>query len=105
MLLGLPAKGCCLHQALVSWVELKVFLCYPGWELRLGLTSHPSEATLRKPDFLLRCRRLPFTGWESSPGLCSSVPLVASADAGFVDLCTPEPGLRAELEKRGKWVP
>lgn len=38
-------------------------------------------------------------------GLCSSVPLVASADAGFVDLCTPEPGLRAELEKRGKWVP
>lgn len=36
---------------------------------------------------------------------CSSVPLVASADARFVDLCTPEPGLRAELEKRGKWVP
>lgn len=35
---------------------------------------------------------------------CSSVPLVASAHVRFVDLCSPEPGLRAELGRRGKWV-
>lgn len=66
---GSACQGLLFAPSSQSWVELKVFLCYPGWELRLGLTSHPSEATLRNPDFLLRCRRLPFTGWESSPGL------------------------------------
>lgn len=66
---GSACQGLLFAPSSQSWVELKVFLCSPGWELRLGLTSHPSEATLRKPDFLLRCRRLPFTGWESPPGL------------------------------------
>lgn len=97
MPLGLPAKGCCLHQALIlGWTE--------------GIFLVPRRRGAAGP-------HLPFF-WGDTEGnqsffwgvagcllqngsllrvFPSSVPLVASAGERFVDLCTPEPGMRAEL--------
>lgn len=89
MLLGLPAEGGCLHQALKSCV-LMVPFWYSGLELQLG-------------------PHLPFL-WRDTEGnkvffwgvigcllrngsllrvLCSSAPLVATAGARFVDVHSP----------------
>lgn len=99
----LPRAAVCTKLSTLGWTEGLSRL--PG----MGAAAGP-----HLPSFRGDTEETRFS-FEVSPGcllqdgsllqaFCSSVPLVASADARFVDLCTPEPGLRAELEKRGKWV-
>ena len=68
MLLGLPAEGGCLHQALQSCV-LTVRFWYSGVELQLGPLSQSFEETLRETRFSFEVSSAAFCGMGASLGL------------------------------------
>ena len=74
MLLGLPAEGGSLHQALQSCV-LTVRFWSSGLELQLGPLSHSFEETLRETRFSFEVSSAAFCGMGAFSGSSVLLPL------------------------------
>lgn len=103
----LPAKGCCVHQALSpGWAEGVFLVPRTDGGCSWALTSHSSEATLREnQSFFWGVAGCLLQSGSLLRALRSSVPLVASEC--WCKVCRsvhPGPGMRAELGRGGKWI-
>lgn len=104
MLLGRPAEGGCFAPS-------SQILCIDGpfLVLRMGTTAGPpSPIHLKrhwgKQGFLLRCRWLPFTEWELSPGLGFFWISCSYCGARFVDVRSPARARISPNAGLGDWA-